>query len=221
MELLLVLALLVIAGSLAIPAITNAFGSVRLRRAGDSVMTRWAEARAQAVETGVVYQFRFSPDTGRYRLEPWVSVAEGTLGSTATRRSALGDAGASTPADATSMPTTESVSDEPDTAAADKTLAESPTIETVLPEPIKFQGGQAAVDDPVRGERRVDPLQSSGDAWSTPILFFPDGSASTATIVLQNDVPQYLRLTIRGLTGVARASGVMTRDELDESSRTQ
>ena len=55
--------------------------------------------------------------------------------------------------------------------------------------------------------RRVDPLQaSSRAAWSTPILFFPDGTASQATVVLQNDRSQYVRLTIRGLTGVARAS---------------
>jgi hypothetical protein len=100
-------------------------------------------------------------------------------------------------------------------------LAQSSTIEAALPTPIIFQGGQTAVEDRVRGERRVDSLQSTGETWSTPILFFPDGSSSTATVVLEDDAPRYLRLTLRGLTGVARASGLMTRAELDESSRTQ
>jgi Tfp pilus assembly protein FimT len=225
MELVLVLALLVVAGSLAMPAVVGAFGGVRLRRAGDLVTTRWAEARAQAIETGVVYQFRFSPDSGKYRVEPWVSPEESAAGASATRRSTANSSGAGTAGGAggaaagpVNSQTAASTSGE---AAASKTLAESSTIETALPEPITFQGGQTAVQDRVRGERRVDALQASGQAWSTPILFFPDGSASTATIVLQNDASQYLRLTLRGLTGVARASGVMTREELDESSRTR
>src|SRR5436853_7058047 len=73
MELLLVLVLLVVAGSLTIPAITGAFSSVRLRRAGDAIVARFAEARAQAIETGLPYQFRFTPETGKYRLEPWAA----------------------------------------------------------------------------------------------------------------------------------------------------
>src|SRR5687768_6658103 len=51
-ELLLVLVLLVVMGSLVMPVFTGGFASVRLRRAGDQVMTRWANARARAVESG-------------------------------------------------------------------------------------------------------------------------------------------------------------------------
>jgi hypothetical protein len=54
-----------------------------------------------------------------------------------------------------------------------------------------------------------------------PILFFPDGAASQATVVLQNDRSQYVRLTIRGLTGVARASAVLTREEMDRGAETR
>ncbi len=224
MELLLVLVLLVIAASLAVPAISNAFGNVKLRRAGDAVLSRWAEARAQAIETGAVYQFRFTPEPGRYRLEPWASLETGGGATSSSSRSATGTtagAGNSTSGSAATSSTTATVSDEPESRATHRKLAESPTIETVLADTITFQGGQAAVDDPVRGGRRVDALQSTGQTWSTPILFFPDGSTSTATVVIQNDVPQYVRLTLRGLTGVARASTILTREELDESSRTQ
>jgi Tfp pilus assembly protein FimT len=216
MELLLVLVLLVVAGSLVVPAITTAFGSVKLRRAGDQVISRWTEARAQAIETGAVYQFRFTPETGDYRVEPWVS-AEAATGVTATSTTSA----ASTASASTTSSSSNSAASEFASRATHRMLVQSSTIEAVLPNPIKFQGGQTAVDDRVRGERRVDSLQTTGESWSTPILFFPDGSASTATVVLQDDAPRYLRLTLRGLTGVARASGLMTRAELDESSRTQ
>jgi prepilin-type N-terminal cleavage/methylation domain-containing protein len=76
MELLLVLVLLVIAGSIAVPAITGAFGGAKLKRAGDKVIARWAEARAQAIETGVPYQFRFTPNTSTYRIEPLAEVLQ-------------------------------------------------------------------------------------------------------------------------------------------------
>jgi len=216
MELLLVLVLLVVAGSLVVPAITTAFGSVKLRRAGDQIISRWAEARAQAVETGTVYQFRFTPESGTYRVEPWVSI-EATASSTSSSSSSTTS---SASASATSS-STDSAGSEFASRATHRMLAQSSTIEAVLPNPIKFQGGQTAVDDRVRGERRVDALQTTGESWSTPILFFPDGSASTATVVLQDDAPRYLRLTLRGLTGVARSSSILTRAELDESSRTQ
>lgn len=231
MELLLVLVLLVVAGSLVVPAITTAFGSVKLRRAGDQVVSRWAEARAQAVETGTVYQFRFTPETGDYRVEPWVSAAgatgasaTGATGATGATAAATTNAAAASRAPSsgsTSGSSTSSAASELASRVTHRMLSQSSTIEATLPNPIKFQGGQTAVDDRVRGERRVDSLQSTGESWSTPILFFPDGSSSTATIVLQDDAPRYLRLTLRGLTGVARASGLMTREELDESSRTQ
>jgi hypothetical protein len=198
MELLLVLALLVVAGGIATPAITGAFTSVKLRRAGDAVLARWAQARAQAIETGVAYQFRFTPETGKFRVEPWTGLDQEAAASDST-------------ADAETAGR--------ETAATRESLDESPTVEDELPQSILFHGGQAAVDDPQSGERRVDSLQTPDASWSTPILFFPDGTASHATVVLKNDAPLYLRLTLRGLTGVARASDVLTREEMDRGAR--
>ena len=44
--------------------------------------------------------------------------------------------------------------------------------------------------------------------WSPPILFNPDGTTSDASLVLQNDKGQTIRVTLRGLTGIADASDV-------------
>jgi hypothetical protein len=207
MELLLVLVLLVIAGSITVPAITGAFGGAKLKRAGDKVIARWAEARAQAIETGVPYQFRFTPNTNTFRIEPLTDVLQS---------GASGSGGA--PTSSTPEP---AASTQVETDANRRSLDKSTTIESQLPKTILFVGGQAADYDAAIDERRVDDLQAIGSSWSSPIIFFPDGSASTATVVLQNDVPQYLRMTIRGLTGVARPSGVLTREEYDAGARTQ
>jgi prepilin-type N-terminal cleavage/methylation domain-containing protein len=207
MELLLVLVLLVIAGSIAVPAITGAFGGVKLKRAGDKVIARWAEARAQAIETGVPYQFRFTPNTNTYRIEPLTDVLQsGASGSGGSPMSSAPEPAASA---------------QVETDATRRSLDKTTTIESQLPETILFVGGQSAGFDATTDERRVNDLQTIGSSWSSPIIFFPDGSASTASVVLQNDLPQYLRLTIRGLTGVARASGVLTREEYDAGARTQ
>jgi hypothetical protein len=203
MELLLVLVLLVVAGSMVVPAIMGAYSSVKLSRAGDAVITRWAEARAQAIETGVVYQFRFTPETGKYRVEPWSNLEDDAA---ATDAASATDAGSES-------------SSPPNSLATRKTLHESPTVAAELPDSIVFQGGQAAVEDPTTRDRRVNSLESPRSSWSTSILFFPDGTSSQATVVLQSDVPNYLRLTLRGLTGVARASAVLSREEMDRGSR--
>lgn len=200
MELLLVLVLLVVAGSIVIPAITGAYSSVKLTRAGDAVITRWAEARAQAIETGVVYQFRFTPETGKYRVEPWSNPGADAAATDSSTDSTPG-------------------SSKSGTLATRKTLDESPTVAAALHDSIVFQGGQAAAEDPATRERRVTSLESPRSSWSTPILFFPDGTTSQATVVLQSDVPNYLRLTLRGLTGVARASEVLSREQMDRGTR--
>jgi Tfp pilus assembly protein FimT len=212
-ELLLVVALLVVVSSLAAPTVTGSFASVRLRRSGDIVIAAWTRARAQAIETGVPYQFRFTPETGDYRIAPWLGVElSGT---------SLGAPSAAT--GVASTPTAESTASSTSTTAAPNSTATGESaepVEATLPETIVFHEGQVATIDPLRAERVVDQLKGPDVTESSPILFFPDGTASTASIVLTNGREQYLRLTIRGLTGVTRASAVLTREEMDQGSRT-
>ena len=198
-ELLLVLVLLVVMGSLVMPVFTGGFASVRLRRAGDQVISRWAGARARAIETGEVIQFRFAPETGSYQVEVWTGPIDGEERTSATSPASV----------ETAAPT------------ATRTTDDGTEKSAALPEEIVFQSGQIAVDDPLAGERRVETMQETGSDLSTAILFFPDGTSSNASVVLSNDHQQFLRLTLRGLTGIARASDVLTRDELESSSRSR
>jgi prepilin-type N-terminal cleavage/methylation domain-containing protein len=198
-ELLVVLALLVLIGSIVVPVFTGTFSSVRLRRAGDQVLTRWSRARARAIDSGNVFQFTYTPESGAYQIGPWSGMTVGGEGASRTARTAM----ASEPV------TTEAAS--ADEAAAGQSAA--------LPDKIVFHSGEIGVEDVTTGERQAASLEQQGDSASTAILFFPDGTTSQASVVLSNDRNQFVRLTLRGLTGVGRATEILSQEELQRAQR--
>jgi Tfp pilus assembly protein FimT len=76
--------------------------------------------------------------------------------------------------------------------------------EARLPDRVTF----AAAD--VKASTQVAAFLGSNNdqTWSAPILFNADGTASDASILLQNDSGQTVRVTLRGLTGIASESEV-------------
>jgi len=51
--------------------------------------------------------------------------------------------------------------------------------------------------------------------WSEPVLFYPDGSTSQTEVRLASDDLQiFVLVRIRGLTGVAYVTGVMSQQEV-------
>ncbi|MEQ8837098.1 MAG: hypothetical protein RID07_09880, partial [Lacipirellulaceae bacterium] len=188
LELLLVAALLAVIASLAAPPLGRAFSSVKLRRTGDEVLAAWTEARNTAIHSGRVHQFRFEPGTARYQVSVWASEES---------ESSASETGG-----------TDSIS------LADAKDATDPEI--------VFESGQL-VDEQSRDRSSTEPSEvvslksSGGEEWSRPLLFFPNGTTSDATITLKNKYDKYLRLHLRGLTGVGRKSAVLTRTEWDEA----
>lgn len=174
-EVLLVLILLVIIGSLVMPLFESGFASVRLRRATDQLLAAWAECRIRAIETGQIQQFRYQPTTGTYRSEAWYPE---------------------------------------DVAPA---LAEpiEPPDDLALPVEVVFVEGDVAAFDPAEGPRVTSMELASDGAWSSPILFFPDGSTSSATVLLRNERQVFQRATLRALTGVGRASELLSEEEAE------
>ncbi|BBO32391.1 prepilin-type N-terminal cleavage/methylation domain-containing protein [Lacipirellula parvula] len=209
-EILLVLALVVLIGSMVAPVFNGVFSTIRLRRGGDQVIAQWSAARMRAIETGEVQQFRFTPETGKLVVEPWT----GVLGADADSRRSTGAAStssASTAAGGTTSTTT--------AASSTAATGTAKTTNVTLPEEVVFHAGELAVEDYETGERSVASLQEPGEDQSTPILFFPDGTTSDASVLLTNGKQQFVRLTLRGLTGVGRASLVLTQEELQRADR--
>lgn len=180
-EVLLVLVLLVVVGSLAMPLFEGGFASVRLRRATDQVLASWSETRARAIETGQIQQFRFQPESGNYRSEPWFP--EETL------------------------PAIE----EPTALVTDT----APIEDIILPEQVVFAEGDVQVFEPTVGPQVTPMAQGGSGLWSSPILFFPDGSSSAASVLLRNEKQVFQRATLRALTGTARSSELLSEEEAE------
>lgn len=70
-EVLLVLTVLTLVIGLAWPSLSRLYGHHRLRQAADLLGVRMSSGRGHAVETGLVYQFRFEPGGRRFLLVPF------------------------------------------------------------------------------------------------------------------------------------------------------
>ncbi len=194
-ELLLVLVLLVVVGSLAAPLFEGSFSSIRLRRGTDQVVASWSQARTHAIESGQIYQFRFEPEGNDYRIDAWSGGIEPDL-------------------DETELATTSAARANDELTLEERELAEW-KLEASLPEEIVFSSAQSVSLDEL-GQRTATQLgQDNTTQWSAPILFFPDGTTSDASLLLQSGKKLYRRATLRALTGVARTSDLLSREEVD------
>ncbi len=188
-EILLVLVLLVVVSSLAVPLFESSFATVRLRRGSDQVLAAWSDARVQAVQSGQTHEFLFQAESSLYRVQPWQvqQVSDAVMDPTAVAP-----------------------------VADDSTQAVWLPYEAELPEEIMFAKGDAITLD-AANERTVETLNQDGESvWSAPILFFPDGSTSSASLLLSGERRLFQRVTLRALTGVGRVSDVLTEDEAEQ-----
>jgi prepilin-type N-terminal cleavage/methylation domain-containing protein len=69
-ELVIVLAVLVIMATLAVPSWQSASSTMRLTESADILRTAWATARAHAINEGRAYRFAYVPNHGNYRIAP-------------------------------------------------------------------------------------------------------------------------------------------------------
>ena len=201
-EVLLVLILLVVMGSLAKPALEGTLASFRLKRAVDQVLSDWSKVRTKAIEDGQVYQFRFSKDSNEYRVDPWYADE-----SYQPRESDLEESESSA---------SEIFADSSDSESEESEDEIGWLFKSEVAETIVFDSGEQAVVQPPE-EREVETLEREDSAeWSAPILFFPDGTTSEASVLLRNENEIYQRATLRALTGSARGSELLSSEEIDE-----
>ena len=83
-EILAVLALLLILGSVIIPSINGFYGNARQKAGADMVRARLADARALAMETGTAYRVAISEDKTQIRVAPDAGFAEAVASTTAS-----------------------------------------------------------------------------------------------------------------------------------------
>lgn len=177
-EVLLVLALLVVLASMTWPALDRPMANQRLRKAADKVRTAWARARINAMSTGQTFRFRCTLESSEYTIDSQAGPESVEFISS----SADGQFGEN------ASESTEPLS----------------TKNRRLPEDVRFVDGEVTFDTRATILTDATDETSSDTAGQSldPILFFPDGTTSTATLILENKHQRRIELSLRGLTGV-------------------
>ena len=192
LELLLVLALLVVIAAIAAPSLQRPMEAEKLRRCAQLVQAEWGKARIRAMQSGQTIVFQYQTDSGRYRVQPWYSDDYFLEGNQPL--DASGGGAASTDAAPLS-----GMGELPEGAKFLTSISLSETRSLEIEEELANLSGSAAV----------------GDSWSAPVLFFPDGTTSTAETTLVNESGSYVIVRLRGLTGVSRVSHVLSTGETE------
>ncbi|HTI49344.1 MAG TPA: hypothetical protein VL475_00280, partial [Planctomycetaceae bacterium] len=149
----------------------------RLKQAADLVAVRLSSGRVHALESGMIYQFRYEPGGRRFLLVPFdpesPQVTSGEAGTERARRK-VGK----------------------------------------LPDTCRFEGGDSFND---KGTAIPDEWLSGlpdasdylGGLWSDPVLFHPDGTATTFEVIIRGRKnAEQVKLSLRGLTGAVTISSV-------------
>jgi len=174
-----VLALLVVISSVTVPLLSKSLSYTRLQHSGDLLRAAWGKARLAAMRSGESYVFRYEPKGSRFQI---------ALLSAITAEDA-DDANILPPEDA----------GDAEYAAQDiLRLSRSRLLEEIV-----FASGNVAS---VPQMAAVAAATKGG--WSAPIVFYPDGTASDAVVLLANPAGLTLQVTLRGLTGISRAGQI-------------
>jgi Tfp pilus assembly major pilin PilA len=187
-EIMLVMVIIVIAGAVAMPNSHNTLRRQRLKSAAETMRIEWSRAHVKAMKTGRILVFRYELDGNQFSLQPWVA------GDEATEGESEGVEGFGVPAE---MPSVEAVTKK-------------------LDDGIKFAAGEAKFES--RSYEIENLLQNNGSGdganWSRPILFYPDGSATDAYVIVADERQDAYRVKLRGLTGTSQMSDEKKLDDL-------
>lgn len=190
LEIMLVLAVLVVIAAMTMPALGRVVETQRLKQAADQVRASWMRTHLTAMRTGQLQMFRYENGAGRYRVETWQAAEDDVESKFAT--------------------------DNPSLRSGPQPTAEAG--EQALPDDVIFSAGDAEFDN--RSSKIEDDVSKLGGgpagAWSRPILFYPDGSASNAHLVVSNKRGRAIRVDLRGLTGGVTVGEIERIDTLAE-----
>jgi type II secretory pathway pseudopilin PulG len=197
MEMLLVLAIMVAVAALVLPALRGPMEDQQLRKAAELIRADWATTRVTAMKTGRIQLFRYDVGANTYTLEAWQGDAD--------------DAEPQASATAAPEPTM--------TAGQDGDITHGPASPGLgtLPSNITFYRGEMVSDarsaqvDGTASNPSASSASSSGS--SQMIVFYPDGTATDASLVLTNE-RFFVELRLRGLTGQSQASDLLSQQEI-------
>jgi prepilin-type N-terminal cleavage/methylation domain-containing protein len=190
LELLLVIAILAALASMTMPKWGMLLNDRRLIRAGDQVRASVARMRVEAMRSGRVIMLEGMLEGTSLRAKPFYSAVDATEAVDQTGSGSELLTGA-------------------DQASAVVVEQSESAIETIdLPDEI-IVSGVSVVSSARAMEIEQMNVSGQGQGWSRPVLFYPDGSTSTALIGLAHPTMGRVVVKIRGITGDATVSEVL------------
>ena len=201
LEILLVMVVIVIVSTIAIVNLRHAFANTRLKKGAESVRAEFARARIKAIKSGQTQVFRHLVGDNGYITSPHSST-EDLLESDARF------------IDAASL----GLDIEEGNAAEQNVGGFGAANDTEqLPEGVYFMGSDVSMDARAESQLSNYPDLAGSDAaggWGVPVFFFPDGSTTTARMVLANKKGFAVSVELRGLTGIARIGTMRAASEI-------
>jgi prepilin-type N-terminal cleavage/methylation domain-containing protein len=198
MEMLLVVAITVAMAAMVLPALSGPMQDQRLLKAADLIRAEFNTARLTAMKSGRIQLFRYDVGANTYALEAWQGEADDT--------------------DPAASPTTPAAPATPLMTARQEgpihTLDPATADAGQLPSNVLFYHGQTATDArsaQVEGTASSTSASATGEAKQ--IVFYPDGTATDASLVLTNE-RCFVEIKLRGLTGQSQASELLSEQEL-------
>lgn len=205
LELLLALAIVTVISAVIIPNLNWMIAGSRLDRAAKQLMIEMTRARVDAMKEGQVRMMEVSPESGSFRIRPFASLSDATESSDVTLGTSALVTGADqamiTPLDAT-QGTTKSL-ELPETVLFGSVSVASTARSSQIATAAQAPAATAALDNDLSGET------------ATPIMFYPDGTTSTAAIQVKHPDMGSRIVKLRGITGsVTIADGGAVDDSM-------
>ena len=194
-ELLLVLAIMVAVAGIAIPTFDSMIGSRRLGDSIEKLKNAIMAGRVTAMRTGQAQVMRMTLQGKDYSIAPWLG---GNEAQDASAGATLMQSGQAMKTQAVAGGG--SVSTLADTSGGGKQLSEGvvfTAVETLVDSRNALAIQQAGGTVPTAG----GSSQGDGSGLSSPLLLYPDGSCTTAQIILADGKGRRMAIQIRGVTG--------------------
>ena len=169
--------------AVAIPQVGTLLGDRRIVRAADQLRIEMTGLRVKAMRGGRVMMLQCMLDEGQFKMRPYFSLADATeaIDQTGSQSTLLNSADQA--------------------SVAIIAPAEGEEEELIdLPEDVKIPT-VAVVSAARASEIEQQILGEQADGWSQPILFYTNGTTSTAAITLTHATHGRMTVKLRGITG--------------------
>lgn len=194
LELLLTISVLAAIAAVAIPQAGLLLGDQRLVRAGNQLQVEMTRLRVDSMREGRVMMIEAMLEGNTIRIKPFYSIADSTeaFDQTGSQSSLLSGAEQAT--------------------AVTTTIGQSDPKVIDLPEDVLVTS-VGVVSAARASEIEQQTISDQTEGWSRPILFYPDGSTSTAAVTLTHPTIGRVIVKLRGITGSTTVSEVLAVEQ--------